>query len=79
MELVTNFTRNEFWVMNLTPRNIVIYVLFHFKNTVIFKKIMGFTQIWPKFYSLLTLYHLFYTRLCLMHLNKLPKQHNKAT
>ena len=65
--------------MNFTPQNIVMYVPFHFKNNVVLKKMMSFTLILPKFQLILTLYHLFYTRLRLMHLNRLPKQHNKAT
>ena len=63
--------------MIFTQQNIVIYVLFPFKNNIIVKKTMGF--ILPKFNSIYTLNHLLYTRLRQMHLNKLLKQNNKAT
>ena len=57
-----------FWVMNFTPKNIVIYVSFQIKNNAIPKKIMSFTLILPKFNSIYTLKHLFYTHTQLMHL-----------
>ena len=79
MEFVPNFTKIEFWVVNFTQQNIVIYVLFLFKNNVFLKKTMGFILILPKFLSIYTLNHLLFTCLRQMPINNLPKQHNKAT
>ena len=79
MEFVTNFTKIEFWVVNFTQQNIVIYVFFLFKNNVFLKKTMGFILILPKFHSIYTLHHLLFTCSRQMPINKLPKQHNKAT
>ena len=79
MEFVTNFKRSEFWVVKFTQQIILIYVLFLFKNNVTLKTTMGFILILPKFHSIYALYHLLYSCLRQMHLNNLPKQHNKAT
>ena len=78
MEFVTNFTWIEFWVVNFTQQIIVIYVLFLFKNNVTLKPTMGFILILPNFHSIYALDHLLYACLRQMHLNNLPKQHNKA-
>ena len=83
-------TNKQTWILSQTLQglNVGLWILpnkyrnscpFSCQDYVILSKSMGFNVILPKLNSICTLNNLFYTHICLTHLNNFLKQNKKAT